>query len=125
MSYETTLFQGGVELSRHTPVYLGQYSRWYPADASDANKMPAIGLTLEPMRIGQQGTVLLSEQMIEDENWNWVPGKIIYVSTVAGGLAQTPPSTPGSLVQVFGVAITNTLIMFKPTYVLVEVTQPQ
>lgn len=70
-------------MSRHTPVYLGQYSRWYPADASDINKMPAIGLTLEPMKIGQLGSVLIGEQMVEDENWNWMAGMIIYVSTVA------------------------------------------
>ncbi len=120
MNYTTEIFQGGEEMPPYTPVYMGAYNRWYPADASDINKMPVIGLTLDSLKIGQLGSVLLMG-MITNTSWKWVPNQPIYTSTVAGELTQIPPTDSGNQVQVVAMAISETLIIFKPTYILVEV----
>jgi hypothetical protein len=41
---------------------------------------------------------------IQDDSWAWTPGLPVYVSTTAGGLTQTAPSTTNQLIQSVGLA---------------------
>jgi len=53
---------------------------------------------------------------ITNSSWSWTPGEPIYVSTTAGQLTQTAPSTTGDRVQIVGYAMSATTMFFNPDF---------
>jgi len=84
--------------------------------------MPGIALATCATTDGNPFEFLLLGFMRHDA-WAWTPGGLLYIDrTTAGALTQTAPATAGDQVQVVGVAITADIILFNPSYELVEIS---
>jgi len=110
----------GHEVIKRRVLFCDSDKKWRYADASSENTMPASALTLSRVRENTRGKILFTG-LINDISWNWTPKQPLYVSTIPGLLTQTVPNESGNLVQCVGVALTETLILFSPNYVMVEV----
>ena len=89
------------------------------ADADAIATMPCLCLALET---GTGAKKVLLSGIIRNDDWTWTVGGLVYVSTTAGGLTQTPVSGSGDVSQAVGVALTADVISFNPGgFVLVEV----
>lgn len=89
------------------------------ADADAESTMPCSALAIDTGTGSNQRVLHLG--YIRDDDWDWTPGGILYISTTAGGLAQTAPSGTGDQVQVVGIAKTADIVFFNPSFVLIEV----
>jgi len=54
-------------------------------------------------------------------SWNWTTGGLLYLGA-SGAITQTPPTATDSVTQVLGVALSATIIYWKPELVMVEHT---
>jgi len=114
----------GEDIGDHKLVYIASDGKCYLADASSVSTMPSMGLSCGAIGEDITGEVIIAG-LISLPEWNWTRGGengLLYVSTDAGEFTQTKPSTTGDQVQVVGIPITGTMIMFSPNYVLEEVT---
>lgn len=93
---------GGV--TQWDAVYLNGSSQWVLADANGSNTYPCRGLAVATVSTGN-ATSVIEDGVVRNDAWTWTPGGTIYLSTTAGGLTQTAPSTTGDKVQVIGYAI--------------------
>lgn len=101
-------------------LYMKNDGKWWKADADAATTMPGAGLAMEAETANQDCTILLFG-FFRDDSWTYTAGGIIYVSITPGPPTQISPSGSGDQVQVLGIAITATVILFNPSYELVEV----
>ncbi|MHC1687960.1 MAG: hypothetical protein AB9879_09675 [Methanothrix sp.] len=65
----------------------------------------------------------ISYGKVKNAAWNWTAGGLIYLSTTGttgNTLTQTKPSGSGNVVQILGVALSATIILFQPSLVQVE-----
>lgn len=93
---------GGV--TQWDAVYLNSSSQWVLADANGSGTYPAQGIAVATVATGNATTVL-TRGTIRNDAWNWTVGGLIYLSTTAGGLTQTPPGAIGDKIQVMGYAL--------------------
>ena len=84
-------------------------STWGLADANGASTYPARGLAVHAAASAASVGVLV-RGVVRNALWSWTPGGTIYLSTTAGGLTQTAPSTSGDRVQAIGYALTSARI---------------
>lgn len=110
----------GHDVAPRRLLYCDTDKTWKYADASSENTMPATVLTLSRIRKGQRGKTLVIGE-INSNKWNWLPKKPLYTSKTPGAMTQTRPDSTGDQVQIVGLALTETLILFNPNYVIVEV----
>jgi hypothetical protein len=112
----------GEVLALGNSVYLKNDSKAWKALATAAATMPAIALATCATIANTDYDFLLLGFMRKDA-WAWTPGGLLYVSrATAGLLTQVLPALSGEQVQVVGVAITAAIILFNPSYELVEVS---
>lgn len=116
------ILTAGEVLALGNCVYLkGGDSRAWKALATAVGTMPAIALATCATIAGTDYEFLLLGFMRNDA-WAWAPGGLLYVSrATAGLLTQVLPALSGEQVQVVAVAITAKIILFNPSYELVEV----
>lgn len=107
---------GTTGLSIGNAVYRKLDSTFALADADAVGTMPVVALAT-----ATSGEFLLLGYM-RDDSWSWIVGGLIYASCTAGGLTQTAPSGAEDQVQVVGVALTATIILFCPSLELVEIS---
>jgi hypothetical protein len=107
----------GEDLLAYKLVYLSSGGVWLLADASTESTMPAVALTTRPASTGKSCGVLFYG-LINNNAWNWMPHDLLYVSTTSGEITTSPPQLTGNQIQVVGMALTETLIIFNPTYIL-------
>lgn len=110
----------GQDVASRRLLYCDADKTWKYADASSEDTMPATVLTLSRIKNGQRGRTLFIGE-INSNKWNWTPKQPLYVSTTPGEMTQTRPDSTGDQVQVVGLALTETLILFNPNYIIVEV----
>jgi hypothetical protein len=110
----------GESLEAYKLAHLNSSGNWVYANASAESSMPAIGMTTGEIPSGKRGTFLLLG-LVNNSAWNLTPGELLYASKTNGEITMTPPQESGDQVQVVGKVLSQTLIMFNPTYVLVEV----
>jgi hypothetical protein len=112
---------GGV--TQWDAVYLNSSSQWVLADANGSGTYPAQGLAVATVATGNATTVI-TRGTVRNDAWNWTVGGLIYLSTTAGGLTQTPPSTAGDKVQVMGYALNadTMAVNISDTYTTVGAT---
>src|SRR3989344_1335155 len=88
------------------------------ADANGTSTYPVMGLALATASSGSN-SVLLHGIYKDTTKWtggtNLTVGGVCYLSTTAGGTAQTKPSALNDVIQVVGVAINASRIYFKPS----------
>ena len=96
----------GASIAIGTPVYQtgvsGNNITIAPADADDAAKMPAIGLTTSTIANGNEGTVVILGVVNGLNTSSFSAGDTVYVSTTAGVLTTTAPTGESGLIQNFG-----------------------
>lgn len=93
---------GGV--TQWDAVYLNSSSAWVKADADGSGTYPCRGIAVATASDGV-ATTIITRGTVRNDSWTWTPGGTIYLSTTAGGLTQTAPSTTGDKVQVIGYAL--------------------
>ncbi len=101
---------GGV--SQWDAVTINASSQWVLADANGANLFPANGLAVATTLTAVAVSVL-TQGVVRNDAWSWTPRGRIYLSTTAGGLTQTAPSTSGDQVQDVGYALTADIAFFN------------
>jgi hypothetical protein len=103
---------GGV--TQWDAVYLNGSSQWVIADANGSGTYPARGLAVATVATGN-ATTIITRGTVRNDAWNWTPGGTIFLSTTAGGLTQTAPSTTGDKVQVMGYALDADTMAVEPS----------
>jgi hypothetical protein len=103
----------GATIAQWDAVYLGASFEWLLADANGSGTYPAFGLAAAAGTAGNPLTVVTSGP-VRNDAWAWSPG-LIYLSTTAGGLTQTPPSATGDKVQIIGYATSADSMMVDPS----------
>jgi len=96
-------------------------SKIWKADANAVLTMPCIALATATIPSDAEGRFLLLGFM-RNNSWTWTPGGLLYPHTTPGNPTQTAPVGPGDQVQVIGVALTANIILFNPSYELVEMS---
>jgi hypothetical protein len=118
----TAVLTAGENLAIGDACYLkAADSKMWKADADAAATMPCIALATATIAADALGRFLLLGLM-RDDSWTWTPGGLPYPHTTPGNPTQTIPSGSGDQVQVIGVALTSNIILFNPSYELVEVS---
>jgi len=117
----TATMTAGEALAIGNAVYTKSDGKMGKANASAVSTMPNVALATGTISQDAAGEFLLSGFM-RDDTWAWTPGGFLYVGTTAGELTQTRPSGSGHQVQVVGVAITADIVLFNPSYELVEIS---
>lgn len=121
-SGKTAKMTAGIALAFGEAVYVGGDSKMEKALADAATHMPAIALATGTIDEDADGEFLLLGYM-RDDSWTWTPRGLLYIDkTTAGLITQTAPALSTEQVQVVGVAITADIILFNPSYELVEIT---
>ena len=101
-----------VTIQKGDPVYVEEFDgtsyKVRRADASDANKMPAIGVSLGTIAVGETSEVLLVGEIKGLDTFGLTEGRNIYVDA-GGGWTQTIPAGPAQT-QPIGVVAEESLI---------------
>ena len=116
-------FVSGEDIGDHKLVYIASDGKCYHTNANSVSTMPVVGISCGAISSGSEGEILLIG-LIKSDGWNWTTGGgngMLYASTDAGELTQVKPLSTGNQVQIVGAVITETLMLFNPNYVLVEV----
>lgn len=101
----------GETITQWDLIRISSDGKLYQADANAAGEFPAWGIATAAGTADNALTILL-QGTVRNDGWSWTVGGLIYLSTTAGGLTQTAPSTTGDAVQVVGVATTATTAYF-------------
>jgi len=104
----------GATIAQWEAVYVGGSSTYLLADANGSGTFPAIGLAVAAYS-STNAAIVVTSGTVRNDAWSWTPGGIIYLSTTAGGLTQTAPSTTGDKVQVIGRALTADIMHVNPS----------
>lgn len=106
-TYHGTIIQGfnnSGGVTQWDAVYLNSSGAWVKADADGSGTFPVRGIAVSTVSTGGQ-TMVLNEGIFRDDGGTaWTIGGTIYLSTTAGALTQTAPSTTGNTVQPLGYA---------------------
>jgi len=116
-------FVSGEDIGDHKLVYIASDGKCYHTNADSVSTMPVVGISCGAIMSENEGEILFIG-LIKSDGWNWTTGGgngMLYASTDAGELTQDKPLSTGNQVQIVGVVITETLILFNPNYVIVEV----
>ncbi len=100
----------GATIAQWEAVYLDSSSTWQLADANGSGTYPAVGLAVAAYSSTNAAVVVYSGT-VRNDAWSWTPGGVVYLSTTAGGLTQTVPSTSGDKVQQIGRALTADVLL--------------
>jgi len=100
--------------------------KWGIADCSAVATMPAIVVATEAINANAYG-IFLIYGFIRNDGWGaWTEGGLLYadesVRGTAGGMIQTHAAfVAGDQVQVCGIALQEKIILWNPSYELVEI----
>lgn len=117
----TILVTGGESLVFGDVTYVKSDSKMGKADADAIATSGAIFLALGTIANNAKGLFLVNGVVRNDSLYNLTPGGLIYLSTTAGGITQTPPSGPADVVQILGVALTADKWLFSPNLGMIEI----
>jgi microcystin-dependent protein len=101
-------------------LYCKSDGKYWLADASASTTMPCLAIATEAGSADDEITLLVLG-FIRNDTWALTAGSVLYVSTTAGALTETAPSTSGEQVQSIGTAMDTGLVYFNPNDVLVEI----
>lgn len=101
--------------------------KWGIADADAVATMPAIVIATATININNYGIFLLYGFVRNDEWDAWTEGGLLYADEstagTAGGMIQTHAGFgAGDQVQVLGIALQEKIILWNPSYELVEIS---
>lgn len=103
--------QAGEDISAYEIVYLdGTLIK--KADASNINKMPAVGMALASGLMNETIDVCF-RGIIANPAWNFTSGVALFLMS-GGVIGHNAPDTSGNVIQGLGQALTKTAIHFDP-----------
>lgn len=111
-TYEGNVIGGllaGATIAQWEAVYLGGSSTWLLADANGSSTYPCRGLAVAAYS-STNPALVIDKGVVRNDAWAWTPGGDVYLSTTAGGLTQTAPSTSGDKIQKIGYALTADIL---------------
>jgi len=108
---------GGESIEPKKLVYIDSDGKWRLCDSDIITKLPTTGITLDTVKNGLTGRVLVGWGFVGDESWNFTRGKKVYASGTPGELTQNVPDVPGAYFQMVGIAQAPKLIEFIPRMV--------
>jgi hypothetical protein len=109
----------GENLSAGDVLKIGVDGKYYKANASYSSGVPAVALAIENINVNSTGRALVKGYWL-DTSKNYIVGGDLYLSTTAGDITQTPPTSDGNQIQKLGIALTNNLIEFNPDQTYME-----
>lgn len=115
--------QAGEILAQWDVCYMGADGLFYKADASDDTEMPAVAITVQALSADAYGIFLLYG-FVRDDDWDaWTIGGLLYpFDDTPGLMTQTLVADAGDQVQIVGIAFQTKIILFNPSYELVEIS---
>jgi len=112
----------GEALAQFDACYLKSDGKYWKADADAVTTMPVIAIATAAISAEASGVFLLMG-FVRKDAWTWTVGGLLYASLTAGALTQDVSGyTTPDQVQVVGIAITANIILFNPSYELVEIS---
>lgn len=117
---ETVEATAGEPLLQFDCVFLEDDGRVWKSNATDDTEMPVKGIALADVATGASG-VFLIEGFINNTDWGWAVGALLYAGTVDGGLRVSAPPASGNMVQRVGIAVSEDIIWFRPDLTMVKV----
>lgn len=112
-SYSGPIFSGlngGATIAQWDVVYFdGTAGEFLLADADGSGTRLAFGLAVAATTDGNPISII-REGFIRNDAYAWTPGARLYLSTTAGAITATAPSTSGDTVKEVGLAITADII---------------
>jgi hypothetical protein len=94
----------GATIAQWEAVFLASDGEWELADANGSGTFPCRGLAAAAYTAGN-AAIVVDSGVVRNDAWAWTVGGDIYLSTTAGGLTQTAPSTSGDKIQKIGYAL--------------------
>jgi len=101
-------------------VYQKSDGKWWKSDADTSTTMPIAGMAIATINADAAGEILING-IARDDTWTWTVGGVIYGGITAGALTQIAPTGSGDQVQVVGFAMTADIMLFNPSYNLIEI----
>lgn len=105
----------GEDLVFGNVVYYAADSTWMKADADTVGTAYNIawGFVAADISNGSTGTIMRRGTAFLT-SWDWTPGAVLYVSTTAGAITESPDTSAGHVLQIVGFALHPDLIEFDP-----------
>jgi len=101
--------------------YVKSDGKMWKTDADAIATSSCIALALESITADETGNFLLTG-IARDASWSWTSGDTIYLSTTSGELTSTAPSGTDDCIVIVGIALTSSIIYFKPDFTIIEHT---
>jgi hypothetical protein len=103
-------------------LYQKSDGKWWKADADAAASMPGLRMALES-KIADQTCSMLVKGRVQDNDWNWTVGSVLYAGLTAGSISEGVPSSGNTIYkQVVGVAYHADKMLFMPSPIVVPRT---
>jgi len=99
--------------------YVKSDGKAWKADANGTSTYPGLFMATGSVSADASGT-FLALGIARNDAWAWTVGGFLYLSTTAGDMTQTAPSTATEQVQILGVATHADRAWFYPQIILLE-----
>jgi hypothetical protein len=113
-SGNTVSLTAGENLSFGEVVYIKSDGKMWKADANAADTFPVTLMAAASISADASGNFLILG-FARNDAWNWTVGGQLYLSTTAGAITQTMPTTTDDVIQHLGIATHANRIYFNPS----------
>lgn len=107
--------KAGEDLETKKLVYINNMGRWKYADRDSLIDLPVSGITLQAIKNGLKGPVLVGWGIIGDPTWSFTPGAPLYASSTPGDIIENSITR---YAQQIGYALETKKISFNVTPIL-------
>jgi len=107
--------QAGEDLETKKLVYIDSTGRWKYAERESLIQLPVAGITLQKMKNGLKGPVLVGWGLVGDPDWSFTKGASLYASSIPGEIIE---SDIARYAQQIGYAVETNKIVFNVTPIL-------
>lgn len=114
-------FTAGETLAFGSVCYIKSDGKAWKADADAIATSSAVVLALAAISADAAGSFLLLG-FARNDSWSWTVGGLLYLSTTAGAITQTPPSATDDVIQILGIATHADRLYWNPQLSQVEHT---
>ena len=114
--HKTNEFNSGYSASQYDLVFMGSGGKWLEVDSDAlATCNGLLGLALEAKNNNEAMFVALPGSFIENENWTWTVGAILYAGETLGAMQEAKPTGADCVIRPVAVAVSATKIYFNPS----------
>jgi len=110
----TATLTAGENLTFGNVCYIKSDGKIWKGDANSAGLFPVQYMALGTISADATGSFLILG-FATLSSWTWTVGGRLYLSTTAGAMTQTQPAATDDCIQVLGVALSATTVLFFPS----------